>query len=102
MLLDLGEGAVDGVVVGDVALDAEQPVGSAGSAVGDRHLVSVGGQPLRDGQTDAPVTAGDQDGAGDEGGRPPTFGRGMPRQPIVSPLTWPKSAARSLSRAVDG
>ena len=58
VLLDLFEGAIDGVVVGDVALDAEQPLGRAGSAVRDRHLVAVGGQPLCDRQTDPPVSAG--------------------------------------------
>nr|AAC46202.1 MAV301 [Mycobacterium avium] len=66
VLLHLCEGAVDGVVVGDVALDTEQPVGRPGSAVRDGHLVGLGGQPLGDRQTDAPVSSGHQDGAGDE------------------------------------
>ena len=48
------EGAVDGLVVGDVAHHAEQTLRGAGSAVRHRHLVPVGGQPLRDGQADAP------------------------------------------------
>ncbi|BDB43042.1 hypothetical protein IWGMT90018_34880 [Mycobacterium kiyosense] len=61
MLLDLCEGTVDGVVVGDVALDTEQPFGRPGPAVRDGHLVAVGGQSLRDRQPDSPVSAGDQD-----------------------------------------
>lgn len=64
MLLDLLEGAVDGVVVGDVALDAEQALGRPGSTVGDGNLVSVGGQPLCDRQTDPrfpPVTSTERD-----------------------------------------
>ncbi len=46
VLLDLLEGAVDGFVVGDVALDAEQPVRCAGSAVRDGHFVTVGRKAL--------------------------------------------------------
>lgn len=41
MLLDGGERTIDGIVVGDVALDAEQALGRTGSAVGDGDLVPV-------------------------------------------------------------
>ena len=59
-LLDLGERAVDGVGVGDVALHAEQPVGGAAAAVGDRHRVALLGEGPGDGQADPPVAAGHQ------------------------------------------
>ncbi len=68
VLLDLFERPVDGVVVGDVAHDAEQALGRPGSAVGDGHLVPVGRQALRDGQADPPVSTGDQYGTGNESG----------------------------------
>ena len=64
MLLDLFEGAIDGVAVGDIALDAEQPLGRSGSAVCDGDLMAVGGEPLRDRQTDPrfpPVTSTERD-----------------------------------------
>ena len=60
VLFDLFEGAIDGVVVGDVAFDAEQSVGAAGPAVRDRDLVAVGGQSLRNRQPDPPITPGDE------------------------------------------
>ena len=90
VLLDLFERAIDGVVVGDVTLDAEQPLGRPGAAVRDGHLVAVGGQPLRDRQTDPPVSAGDQDRTGYECGLDPAASGGArwlfqsPGQPIAS------------------
>src|SRR5947208_15685223 len=71
MLLDCGERAIDGFVIGDVTFDAEQPVGGTGPAMGDSNLVAVGGQPLRYRQPDPPVTAGDQDRTGYERGFDP-------------------------------
>ena len=80
-LLDLGEGTVDGLVVGDVAHDAEQTLGRPGSAVGDGDLVPVGGQPPCDRQADAPVAAGHQDRAGHERGD-------RLRTPTQQDLSW--------------
>ncbi len=61
VFLDRGEGAVDGVGVGDVTFDAEQAVGYARPTMRGGHLVSVGGQALGDGETDASVATGDED-----------------------------------------
>ena len=48
---------------GDVAPHAEQAVGRAAAAVGDRDPVAVRGERLGDGQPDAAVAAGDQHGS---------------------------------------
>ena len=61
VLLDLFERAIDGLVVGDVTLHAEQPLGRPGAAMRDGDFVAVGGQPLRDRQADPPVSARHQD-----------------------------------------
>ena len=62
VLLDLGEGAVDGLGVGDVALDAEEAVGGAAAAVGHGDRVTRLGEGAGDGQPDPrlpPVTSTD-------------------------------------------
>jgi hypothetical protein len=61
VLLNLFESAIDGVVVGDVTLDAEESLRGPGAAVRDGDLVAVGGQPLGDRRTDSPVPARHQD-----------------------------------------
>ncbi len=63
LLLGLGEGGVDGCRVGDVAADAHQAVGRVARAVGDRDVVAGLGEGPGDGQADAAVAAGDEDGA---------------------------------------
>ena len=60
VLLDLGERAVDGLGVGDVALHAEQAVGRAAAAVRDRDRVALLGEGAGDRQPDPPVAAGHQ------------------------------------------
>ena len=72
----LGTGAGDGVGVGDVALDAEQPLRGAGPAVRDRDPMPVGVQSLGDSLADSPVAAGDQDGPG--GGDARALGNHVP------------------------
>ena len=60
-LLDLGEGRLDRVRVGDVAAHVECAVGRAAVAGGDGDLVALGQEGLGDGAADAAVAAGDQD-----------------------------------------
>ena len=91
VLLDLVEGAVDGVVVGDVALHAEQSVGHARAAVRDGHLVTVGGQSLGDRQADAAVATGDQHGA--------RYEIRHARQPIVLATVGRNRSAPEAQRA---
>ncbi|CDZ88430.1 conserved hypothetical protein [Rhodococcus ruber] len=67
VLFDLLERGVDGVAVGDVAADGEQPVRGAGAAVGDGDPVAVRLQAAGDGEADATVATGDENRAG--GGR---------------------------------
>ena len=64
LLLDLREGGVDGLRVGDVARHVEGPLRGAAAAVGDGDLVAVGEERLGDGAADAAVAAGDEDGSG--------------------------------------
>ena len=69
MLGDLFERGVDGRGVGDVARDAEQPLGSAGATVGDRNLVAVRGETTSNRETDAAVAAGHENRTRDTAGR---------------------------------
>jgi hypothetical protein len=68
--LGLGEGGVDRVGVGDVAVHREQAVGHPvlAGAVGHRHLVALGGERLGDRQADAAVSSGHEHAAS-HGGR---------------------------------
>ena len=58
--LDLGEGGLHGLRVGDVAADAEQPVGR----LAERYVTATwsprGGERPGDGEPDAAVAAGDE------------------------------------------
>ena len=71
MLLDLVERAIDGLVVGDVALDAEQPLRRARTAMGDSDLVTVFREPRATASPMPrfpPVTSTERE---TKGGRPP-------------------------------
>jgi len=59
--LDLAEGVVDVLPAGDVALDREEALGGFARPVGDGHGVTRGLQLPGDRESDAAVSAGDQD-----------------------------------------
>ena len=63
-LLDLGEGAVDVLGVGDVAAHGEEARRRLTAAVGDRDVVAEAAERLGDRAADAPVAPGHQHRSG--------------------------------------